>query len=167
MMGQCLRDADFLKEQLASEDAIAISCALWAIGFYNADEAVEAVIALIRGGTRQQKMVASYFCHSLQDEKKQMQVSKEVFLSCSDDLELAACFLPFFMPAGATVFYELLREKNEYQYGFDSGEVRKPKRLAPETMFQDSAEAETLYGILMEMLGRIPKKGLKLSLIHI
>lgn len=163
MMGQCLRDADFLKEQLASEDAIAISCALWAIGFYNADEAVEAVIALIRGGTRQQKMVASYFCHSLQDEKKQMQVSKEVFLSCSDDLELAACFLPFFMPAGATVFYELLREKNEYQYGFDSGEVRKPKRLAPETMFQDSAEAETLYGILMEMLGRIPKKGLKLS----
>ena len=163
LMGQCLRDKDFLREQLASNDAIAISCALWATGFYNADDAVELVIGLIRNGTKQQKMTASYFCHSLQDEKKQMQVSKEVFLACPEDLELAACFLPSFMPDGVTSFYKLLREENENGYGFDTGEVRKPKPLAPETMFQDNAEAEALYGILKEMLGRLPKKGLKLS----
>ena len=61
MMGQCLRDADFLEDQLASDDAVAISCALWAKGFYNAEDAVETVVALIRKGTRHQKMTASYF----------------------------------------------------------------------------------------------------------
>lgn len=163
MMGQCLRDADFLEEQLASDDAVAISCALWAKGFYNADDAVESVVALVRNGTKHQKMTASYFCHSLQDEKLQMQVAKEVLFSCKEDLELVACFLPCFMPSGGAKFRELLRGDDEHYYGFDNGEVRKPKPLAPETLFQDSAEAETSYGILKEILGRIPKKGLKLS----
>lgn len=31
LMGSCLRDEEFRKEQLASEDSVAISCALWAI----------------------------------------------------------------------------------------------------------------------------------------
>ncbi len=34
LMGSCLRDEEFRKEQLASEDSVAISCALWALGFY-------------------------------------------------------------------------------------------------------------------------------------
>ncbi|MDE7324112.1 MAG: DUF4132 domain-containing protein [Lachnospiraceae bacterium] len=163
MMGQCLRDKEYLNEQLASNDAIAISCALWAKGFYNADDAVETVTALIRNGTKQQKMTASYFCHSLQDEKQQMRAAKEVLLSCPEDLELVACFMPSFMPAGGRSFYELIRREDEYYYGFDDGEVREPKPLAPESLFQDSAEAEAVYGILKGILGRIPKKGLKLS----
>ncbi len=163
MMGQCLRDSDFLKEQLASDDAIAISCALWAKGFYNADDAVESVIALIKNGTKQQKMTASYFCQSLQDEKMQMRAAKEVLLSCPEDLELAACFLPCFMSDAGTSFYALIRDDGEYHYSFDDGEVRKPKPLAPETMFRDSAEAEAIYGILKGILGRIPKKGIKIS----
>lgn len=163
MMGQCLRDTDFLEGQLASDDAVAISCALWAKGFYNAEDAVETVVALIRNGTRHQKMTASYFCHSLQDENLQMRVAKEVLLSCPEDLELVACFLPCFMSSGKTQLYALIRGEDEYNYSFGDGEVRKPKPLSPEPLFQDSAEAEAVYGILKGILGRIPKKGLKLS----
>ena len=163
MMGQCLRDADFLEDQLASDDAVAISCALWAKGFYNADDAVETVVALIRNGTKHQKMTASYFCHSLQDEDLQMRVAKEVLLSYAEDLELVACFLPCFMSSGKTQLYALLRKEDEYNYSFDDGEVRKPKPLSPEPLFQDSAEAEAVYGILKGILGQLPKKGLKIS----
>lgn len=97
MMGQCLRDETYLKEQLTSNDAVGISCALWAKGFYNADEAVETVFSLIKNGTKQQMMTASYFCLSLQNEQKQMRAAKEVILAYPEDLELVACFMPSFM----------------------------------------------------------------------
>lgn len=93
----------------------------------------------------------------------QMRAAKEVLLSCPEDLELAACFLPCFMSDAGTSFYALIRDDGEYHYSFDDGEVRKPKPLAPETMFRDSAEAEAIYGILKGILGRIPKKGIKIS----
>ena len=110
LMGQCLRDEAFVKEQLATNDAVAISCALWAKGFYNAEDAVQTVLTLIREGTKQQKMTASYFCLSIQDTKLQMRSAKEVIRSYSDDLELIACFMPGFMSAAGSRFYELIKE---------------------------------------------------------
>lgn len=163
MMGQCLRDEAYREEQLMSNDAIAISCALWAKGFYNADEAVEAVLAYVRNGTRQQMMTASYFCLSLQDEEKQMRAAKEVLFSHAEDLELVACFMPCFMPDTNGHFFKLLR--NRSAFGFDVGNEKAgpPKTLAPEYLFQGREEAKEVYELLKGILGRIPKKGLKLS----
>lgn len=158
MMGQCLRDEAFLKEQLASDDAIAISCALWAKGFYSAEDAVEAVLVLIRQGTKQQKMTASYFMHSLQDSKMQMKASKEVILAYPEDLALVACFMPCFMPSTSSCFHELVDS-----YNVRDGAAVRPKPLAPEEMFQNGEEAETVYGILKGIMERLPGKGLKLS----
>ena len=109
LMGQCLRDEAFLKEQLATDDAVAISCALWAKGFYNADDAVESVLALVKNGTKQQKMTASYFCLSLQDMNLRMRASKEVLLTHPEDLELIACFMPGFMTTAGSCFYQIGR----------------------------------------------------------
>lgn len=163
LMGQCLRDESFVKEQLATNDAVAISCALWAKGFYNVVDAVQTVLALISQGTKQQKMTASYFCLSIQDTKLQMRTSKEVIRSCSDDLELAACFMPGFMPGTGSWFHQLTKEENGSTYGVRSSQVRKPKPLASGEYFQSNEEAEQFYGLLKEMMGRIPKKGLTLS----
>lgn len=163
MMGQCLRDAAYRDEQLLSSDAVAISCALWAVGFYNADAAVEAVLSLIQNGTRQQMMTASYFCVSLQDEKKQMRAVTKILFSYQEDLELVACFMPCFMASIGNRFCELLHNEHEYAYDFYKGKVRAPKPLAPETLFQSGEEAEAVYDILKGILGRLPKKGLKLS----
>ena len=161
LMGQCLRDETFLKEQLATNDAVAISCALWARGFYDAGKAVEAVLNLIRHGTRQQKMTASYFNLSLQNEKLQMKTSKEVILSCPEDLELVACFMPGFMSSANSCFYQLVKEENNFRMRDDK--VRRPKSLAPEKIFESREEAERFYVILKGIMERIPKKGLTLS----
>lgn len=161
MMGRCLRDNGFLSEQLASDDAVAISCALWAKGFYDAQDAINAVITLIRDGTRQQKMTASYFNLSLQNPKLQMQAAKEVLRSYPEDLELAACFLPGFLASANSQFYELAKEDNSFRMQDDR--IRKPKPLSPETFFQSREEAAAFYDILKNLLNRIPKKGLTLS----
>lgn len=163
LMGQCLRDEAFVREQLATNDAVAISCALWAKGFYNAEDAVRTVLMLIRQGTKQQKMTASYFSLSIQDTKLQMRSSKEVIRSCSDDLELVACFMPGFMSGAGSRFYDLAKEENGNRYAVRNSKVIAPKQLASEEYFQNDEEAELFYGILKEIMGRIPKKGLTFS----
>ena len=174
LMGQCLRDDAFAEEQLATNDAVAISCALWAKGFYDAEDAVKRVLGLIQNGTRQQKMTSSYFMLSLRNEnlqngKLQMKAAKEVLLFYQEDLELVACFMPVFMvsPKNFSVgsyFFQLVEDGNSIT-GFSArdGKVRKPKPMAAEELFQDSEEAKKIYGILKGIMERIPKKGLKLS----
>ena len=68
LMGKCLREPEFCEEQLRSNDSVAIGAfALWAKGFYDAGAGVEAVLELIKNGTKNQKLTASYFNRSLQD----------------------------------------------------------------------------------------------------
>ena len=110
LMGQCLRDTAFCEAQLATEDAVAISCALWAKGFYNAKDAIDAVLRLISDGTKHQKMTASYFIRSLEGEKEKLRATKDVILRGAQDPELAACFLPGFLESVHMHFYNLVRE---------------------------------------------------------
>lgn len=163
LMGQCLRDAAFREEQLAGEDSVAVSCALWAEGFYDAEEAVKTVRRLISHGTRHQKMTASYFNLSIQDEQLKMQAAKEIIMNYSDDLELAACFMPGFMGTVNLHFYRLVKDEDSSIYSFRNSRVIKPKEMAPEEFFADRKEAAVCYQILKELLKKIPKKGLTLS----
>ncbi len=163
LMGRCLREPDFCREQLATEDSVAISCALWAKGFYDADAAVGAVQELIVSGTRHQKMTASYFTRSIQDERLRMQGAKDVILNCSDDLELTACFLPGFIESTSSRFSELVRDESSSSYTFRGGKVVEPRKMAPEEMFTDRDEALRCYQILKEILKKVPKKGITLS----
>lgn len=163
LMGRCLREPAFLEEQLETNDAVAVSCALWAKGFYDARDAVSAVIRLIRQGTRQQKMTASYFSYSLQDEKLRMQVSGEAILSAPEDLEFAACFMPGFMASASSRFYDLVKEEGSSIYSIRDAKVIRPKEIAVTDYFADAGEAERFYGILKDILGRLPKKGLTIA----
>ena len=162
-MGQCLRDPAFCEEQLHTEDSVAISCALWAKGFYDANEAVEAVRQLIFHGTKHQKMTASYFTGSIQDECLRMQAAKEILLNDSDDQEFVACFMPCFMGSVSNHFYRLVKAEDSNTYSFRNSKVVKPRDMAPEEMFAGRDEALRCYQVLKEILARTPKKGVTLS----
>lgn len=162
-MGQCLRDEAFVKEQLATDDAVAISCALWAKGFYDAHDAIQAIRSLAVTGTRQQKMTASYFIQSLQISSWQTQISKELIRAHSEDLELVACFMPGFMTSTEILFYDLLKEDGQDKYSVIRGEANEPKQLDVEEFFDNAEEAETYYHVLKEILKNLPSKGVTLS----
>lgn len=162
LMGKCLRDKVFVEEQLASKDPVAISCALWAKGFYNIDEGVETVLRLIKYGTRDQKMTASYFILFLQDREGQMKAAKEAILSYPDDIELAACYMPSFMISTTSYIYKLIEDKGMSRLSIQDHKVRRPDTLSIEEMFENEEEGERIYEILKKMMERIPKKGLLL-----
>lgn len=165
LMGRCLREREFCAQQLRTSDSIAISCGLWAKGFYNAEEAVEAELELIRAGTRVQKMTASYFNQSLQEPRLRMQAAKEVLMQYPEDLELAACFMPGFMPDTRDVVNGLLQpdKKGGYYWRRWDEEAREPARLPVSRYFDSREEALRLYGILKDLLKAVPQKGIDLN----
>ena len=94
LMGQCLRDRTFCEKQLQTEDAVAINTALWAIGFYEAQDAISAMQKLIEQGSRHQKLAASVYQGTLYDDDLKMMTARKVVLEYRDDLELVAAYLP-------------------------------------------------------------------------
>lgn len=164
LMGQCLRDEDFCREQIASNDSIAISCGLWAKGFYDAEIAIKEELELIRHGTKNQKMTASYFNHSLQMEDLKMQAAKEAVMRWPEDLELVACFLPDFIGKTQQRLSELTAEKQGRGINpTGSAALRKPDLLHVDGLFQDFSEARTAYLLLRDIFNKIPKKGIELN----
>lgn len=164
LMGQCLRDDNFADEQLALNDSVAISCGLWAKGFYDANRAVEAMLGLIRNGTKNQKMTASYFNRSLQYGYLKRKAAKEVILSQPEDMELVACFLPGFMDDTYSHLTKLIEEKNgRSYYQLRDGAVRKPDCMPVTDIFESEEEARRIYGIFKNILNRLPKKGIDLN----
>lgn len=165
LMGRCLREPDFCNDQLRTNDAVAISCALWAKGFYDAEEAVRAELDLIQNGTKHQKMTASYFNLSLQDNGLRMKTSKEVLLQYPEDLELAACFMPGMLPDMRQILDRILwagEVGREYLVNPDLP-VRKPKPLPIAPYFDSYEEAEAIYKILKKMYQKLPPKGLSMD----
>ncbi len=163
LMGQCLRDEAFCDEQLATNDSIAISCGLWAKGFYDVQKAIEAELMLIKNGTKNQKMTASYFNQSIQDSKLRMQISREVIVSNPDDLELIACFLPGFLGDASFELRRSLDERSGGYYSLQDGKARKPEQIPVSKWFRHEEDARHIYGLLKELLKQIPKKGIDLN----
>ncbi len=165
LMGQCVRDRTFCTEQLKTNDSVAISCALWGLGFYDAQEAIDAELSLVRYGTKNQKMTASYFNRSLQQADLKMQTAKEVLLRYPDDYELAACFMPGFMAEEGWKLRELVKPAGNEQsyYSARDAKVVPPKKLPLHEGFADEAEARRLYEILKKLYEGLPKKGLILD----
>lgn len=154
LMGRCLRDKSLCGKLLADNDSIEISVALWALGFDEADEAVEAMLKLIDYGTRNQKLTASYYNQNLFDGQIRKKAAKKVILEHSDDLELVAAFLP----AYSAEFYTWVRGLLKRNVN-GAGEERPVKAVV--TDYYDSREeAEALYEKLYSVYRQIPKKGL-------
>ncbi len=163
LMGGCLRDEAFRKEQLATNDSVAISCALWALGFYRAEDAMDAVQELVRHGTKNQKLTASYFTRSLQSESLKMQVSGDIIRDFSDDLELVACFMENFVSSAGMRLLSLAKKENNTYYSLHGCDICEPKKLEPTELFESREEARLFYDILKNISEQLPKKGLVLS----
>ena len=163
LMGQCLRDEAACEENLKTNDSIAISCALWAKGFYDADHAIAAVLDLIKNGTKNQKMTASYFNRSLQFDRLKMVAAKDAIFNNTNDLELVACFMPSFLSDARSKFFECIKPKTEGYYSVRDVEAIEPKKLSWQRIFDSEEEADRAYHVLKEIMETMPKKGLELN----
>ncbi len=156
-MGQCLRDPKLCQSLLETNDSISISVALWALGFREAQDAIDAMKRLIDFGTKNQRLTASYYNRSLYDEKLRVQVAKKVILEQGEDLELVAAYLPAYTEPLNNHIRELIFEKKEVYYSYELVSPRTPNL---KKYFENQKEAEDLYQCFLNIYHRLPKKGL-------
>lgn len=154
-MGNCLRDQTFCKEQLQTEDAVAINTALWALGFYEVRDAIKAMEQLIDHGTRHQKLAASFYNLTIYDESLQLRAAKKVILEHTEDLELVTAYMPAFDGRWHRMLYGSFEQENRY-----IRELKKPKAPVLTDYYQDREEAEAFYQCFQTILSHLPKKGL-------
>ena len=158
-MGKCLRDPAYCQEQLKTNDSIAISTALWALGFAEANDAIAAMMELIDHGSKNQRLTASYYNNSLFDPELKLQAARKVLLEHSDDLQLAAAFMPAFNSKLSGAIWNLLYPKRS-----SSGNSAVPPQKPVLTdYYQDRAEAELFYEKFQGIYEQLPKKGLTFS----
>ncbi|RAZ91707.1 hypothetical protein DK853_41925, partial [Klebsiella oxytoca] len=79
---------------LATNDSVAISAALWALGFREAEDAIQAMDELIGHGTKNQKLTASFYNQSLYDPDLKIRMAQKVIWEHTEDMELVAAFMP-------------------------------------------------------------------------
>lgn len=161
LMGGCLRDEAFCREQLGTNDSIAISAALWAQGFREIDAAIASMRELISHGTKNQKLTASFYNHLLYDNRFKSRVARQVILDYGGDLELAACFMDALLCTMSEDMARLFQKREGVGYVYN--EIQIPVKPRVEDFYADRGQAEALYARLEEILGRLPKKGVTYS----
>ena len=149
---ECLADAKTREEYLASDDAMKIHIALWALGFYDVSDIVAKIKEFVDKGMRRQVLVASYSANLLTNSRMKNEVAKYVIERHSDDQELMAGYLP--------LLYSYPRTMKTKGKGSSEKKSVKNKRehldIAP--YFESPAEAEKFYAILKEIHRNIKGK---------
>lgn len=155
LIGKALRDEKYRKELLKSNDSIELYIGLWAQGFYEVEDSIKSCRELIKNGTKNQKLVVSYYNRSLQNQKFTMQQSKLILETYPEDIELCAAYLPTYMADVSSVLWRALYGKQGYSYNRDY--VYAP--VSCDMWFQDEEEARKHYYLLKQLHDAVPKKG--------
>lgn len=104
-MYQCIFVPDTIKRYTESQDAIEIMTGLWRLGSMDVLDAVGVIKAYVKSGTRQQKLVSSYYNRCLDFPTFYNQVSTAMMEAHPTDPEVAAAFFPTYINQSAEVTF--------------------------------------------------------------
>ena len=90
LMREVVDDKNKAYELVENDDAMQILVGLWGIGFYEVNDALRVMENIIDSGTTQQKRVATFYNHCLEDRDVQQKFANKVIESEGLDIELAA-----------------------------------------------------------------------------
>lgn len=143
-------------EFISTNDSIHIMIGLWALGFYEADDAVSEMKNITESGTRNQILTVSYYNRSLQDRTLTRKTAAKIFEKFPEDYEMIAAFMPTYMPK--TEWYVSKSsdmKKDSQQYTYFSVPVSY--------LFDSREQARQHYQILKHLYENLPKKKLEFN----
>ncbi len=158
IMNQALRDSQYVQELLKSNDSIELYIGLWAQGFYEVEVAMASCKKLIEEGTKNQRLVVSYYNRAVQNRKFAMDTAKKMLEASQGDTELCAAFLPTYMAEKGNLLYTALYGNTDrYVYHVNRPYVYEP--IPYTTYFESSQEARHHFELLYQLKESVPQKG--------
>ena len=155
LMKQALYDENARKEMLSTDDAMKIIIALWATGFYEADDAVVEIQNIIKSGTKAQLLAAAYYNQELYSRDFYAPCAEYAVEKHSDDMEIVAAFFPTYLENISAITCAWWYEDNKDRPSM----YRSPLRQLPELWFNGVKEKASLHvHILKDLFDRLEKK---------
>lgn len=142
-----LEDSGHIEEYLATEDSMKIYTALWAIGVYDVQDAMNRVVDVAKTGTHHQILTTGYFCANVDNREFAHRLAKNVIREQKSEYDILAVYMPYFMQGWNTY----------------AGREENRRKLTLERYFADRQEAETYYQLLLELYHEMPKNSLDFS----
>lgn len=152
-----VRNPEAAKEMTATNDSVQIMIGLWALGFYEVEDALTVMEQLIRTGTRNQLLTISYYNRMVQDRKLTRCIATQIFERYPEDYELLAAYMPTYMED--TGYY--VRESFETKDGksiYDMNAEYIYKSIPITYLFDNEAEARKHYEILKHACHSMKKR---------
>ncbi len=163
LMGVYLRDEKARCRALDSEDNLELNMALWAMGFYEIGDAMQAMNKIIDSGDRRRMCAMSYYINHIGYRKWADAIARRMILACGDDLRLVACIEDSYLKGLGNIFGQLgqlsfIPQQREKKGKNEVDRVRL--KILHET-FIDEHEARTHYARIKEIIMLTPKKKLE------
>lgn len=153
-----VRDTETARQMTASNDSVHIMIGLWALGFYEVEDALAEMRRLAQNGTRNQLLTISYYNRAVQDRKLIRRTATQIFEQYPEDYELLAAFMPTYIEHADHYARESAKPKDgRWHYGDDN--VEYVYKTVPITYLFDSEEqARKHYEILKHASQNMKKR---------
>lgn len=156
-----VRNPEEAKRMTATNDSVQIMIGLWALGFYEVEDALAVMEQLARTGTRNQLLTISYYNRMVQDRKRTSRVAKQMFEGYSEDYELLAAYMPTYMADTDKYVRESFQTKdgkNIYAARAAMDAELIYKSVPVTYLFEDETEARKHYEILKQAYHSMKKR---------
>lgn len=150
LMKKVVFDKSEAYDLIGSEDAVSIMVGIWGLGFYEVEDAVNAMTRIAETGTKHQKTVALQYNSALGNRNIQQRVAKKFVETDDFDIEIAAGIFSTYM---SDLSYEI---SEATATGFNSSGAVRPINL--KLWFESDEEAKKHLAILMGLLDSMEKK---------
>lgn len=150
-----VRNPDEARQMTATNDSVQIMIGLWALGFYEVEDALAVMEQLARTGTRNQRLTISYYNRMVQDRNLRRRVAMQMFEQYPEDYELLAAFMPTYMADTDKYVRESFQTK-DYIHAMDAEFIYKSVPVTD--LFEDETEARKHYTILKQAYDSMKKR---------
>ena len=158
-IGEAVRDRGRALEMTKTDDSVQIVTGLWAIGFYEARDAISRMLEIVESGTKNQRLTISYYNHYMQFSEYSGKAAGKILETYPDDPQMAAAFMPTYLDAVDTIIRNCIRdEKNQPVYSVKDESTLHYDLLDAGEFWDSEEQARLHYGILKGLADSMKKR---------
>lgn len=147
------------KRMTDTNDSVQIMIGLWALGFYEVEDALAVMEHIAQNGTKNQLLTISYYNRMVQDSERTRRIATQIFEQYSDDYELLAAYMPTYMEGTDYYVRESARTKDGRSYSYNDVNEEYTYKSVPVTyLFDNEEKARKHYEILKHACQSMKKR---------
>ena len=157
-LDEAVRSREKALQMTRTDDSVLIVTGLWALGFYEAGDAIDRMLEIVETGTKNQRLTISYYNHYMQSSEYSARAANRMIETYPDDPQMAAAFMPTYLAKVDSIIRSCIRDK-ENKTVYSNFEQELQFIPLDVTEFFDSEEqARRHYNILKDLADGMKKR---------